>query len=264
MNITRRYTLKRIVLLFSFMAMGSLLSGCGPMIKKAIENDPEIVFAAIKKDPKGFMDAVQDAAQKAQKIGKQQQEEDSKKQLETEFKNPKTPSIDESRVFFGPKDAVVTIVEYSDFLCPFCSRAYKTMKTLVEEKYKGKVRVLYKHLPFKQYADPAARYYEAIGMQSHEKAHKFHDYLYENQRALHDKGIAFLDAAVKKMGADLGKVKKDMKSDKVNKIMEADYEEAKKYEMSGTPGFIVGGVTVRGAFPLEHFSMIIDRRLEGK
>lgn len=255
------------MLFLALAVFGAFLTNCGPtksQLKKAIEDDPEIVFAAIKKDPKGFMDAVQDAAQKAQKIGREQQVEDEKKALEEEFSNPKKPEIDESRVFMGNKDAKVTIVEYSDFLCPFCSKAFNTMKTLLNEKYKGKVRVLYKHLPFKKYAEESARYFEAIAMQDHAKARAFHDILYKNQRELHDGGVAFLDKSAKEVGANLSQVKKDMKSDKVNKILEADYAEAKKFDMSGTPGFIVQGVTVRGAYPIEHFSMIIDRHLEGK
>lgn len=255
----------KLLSLLTVVTLSGVLAACSSpdQLKKVISENPDIVFEAIKKDPKGFMDAVNEAAREAQRVAREEAQKSEQELLEEEFKNPKQPEIDESRVFFGPKDAPITIVEYSDFQCPFCAKAYKTMKTLIDDKYKGKVRVLYKHLPFKPYAEPAARYYEAIGMQSAEKAKKFHDILYQNQFKIKD-GEKYLKEVAKQVGADLSKVQKDMNSEKVDKILEKDYAEARKFDIQGTPGFIVNGVSVKGAYPLEHFAMIIDRHLEEK
>ena len=92
------------------------------------------------------------------------------------------PVIEDSRVIVGAKNAPITIVEYSDFECPYCSRGFATVKQLLSE-YKGQIRFVFKHLPldFHPLAKPAALYYEAIALQSHEKAIKFHDKIFENQ-----------------------------------------------------------------------------------
>ena len=83
-----------------------------------------------------------------------------KNRMEEEFKNPKKPEIGDNRVIFGTKGAPITIVEYSDFQCPYCSKGYNTIKEVMAE-YKGKVQVIYKHLPldFHPEALPAAKYF---------------------------------------------------------------------------------------------------------
>lgn len=252
--------------------MGSTLalaiSACAPsakQLKEAVEKDPSIVFAAIEKDPAKFIEVVNKAAQDAQRVGAEKQQEEEKKSREAEFANPLKPEIDETRVIFGKKDAPVTIVEYSDFQCPYCGRGYQTVKQVLKE-YDGKVRVIFKHLPldFHPMALPAAKYFEAIAKQSHEKAEKFHDMVFENQGMLKDKGEAYFDEVAKKIGADVKKAKADAKSEEIAKRIEADTEEAKKFNISGTPGFIINGVSLRGAYPFPAFKEIIDQHLNSK
>ncbi|MCB9027208.1 MAG: thioredoxin domain-containing protein [Bdellovibrionaceae bacterium] len=228
-----------------------------------IEENPEIIFNAIEKNPKTFIDTVNKAAKNAQADAQKQREMDEQAQLEEEFKNPKMASVDDKRAIFGNKSAPVTIIEYSDFECPYCSRGYNTVKQ-VREEYGDKVRVVYKHLPldFHPMAEPAAMYFEAVALQSHDKAEKFHNLVFENQSDLKTEKEKFLDSVVKKVGADLAKVKKDLKSDIVKKNIETDMAEAKKFDFSGTPGFLVNGVSLKGAYPFAEFKKIIDRHLE--
>lgn len=245
--------------------IGFALSSCAPsakQLKDAIEKDPSIVFVAIEKDPEKFIEVVNKAAQEAQKKAQEKSVQDETKQREAEFANPATPVIEDGRVIFGAKDAPITIVEYSDFECPYCTRGHQTIKQVMEE-YKGKVRIVFKHLPldFHPKAMPAARYFEAVGMQGHDKAEKFHDLIFENQSSLREKGEAFLKEAAKKAGADMAKVAKDLNSDAITKRITADMEEAKKYNFSGTPGFLINGVSLRGAYPFPAFKEIIDKHL---
>jgi len=246
-------TLKRLLGLAAIMFVTSLNIGCSSYLEKTIKNNPEILFGAIKEHPKAFLDTVNEAVELAKA-------EMSKQAMEDEFKNRKEPAIDESRAIFGPKDAKITIVEYSDFQCPFCTRGFEAMKE-VREKFGNKVRIVYKHLPLDIHPEalPAAQYFEAIALQDHEKAEKFHDMIFENQQELGAKKEKFLDEAAKKVGADLAKVKKDIKSDAVNDRIKSDMEEAQKFGFNGTPGFLVNGVSVRGALPAEHFASIIER-----
>lgn len=238
------------------------LAACSPsasQLKKTLEENPEIVFNAIEKNPKAFFESVKKAEEGFREEMEKGRAEAEEKALEEDFKNPKQPVVDASRAIFGNKNAPITIVEYSDFQCPFCARAHNTMEELFK-KYPDKIRLVYKHLPFKPQAEPAARYFEAIAMQDGAKAKKFHDTLYENQRNIME-GTSYLDKVAKQVGADLAKVKKSLNSEEISKRLAADLEEARKFNFEGTPGFLVNGVSVRGAFPLEHFAMIIDRHL---
>jgi len=234
-------------------------------MKKMMEENPDIVFGAIEKNPAKFIEVVNKAAREAQGKAREDEEKNEQTRLEDEFKNPKTPEIASSDVVFGNPSAAVTIIEYSDFECPYCSRGYQTVKQIMTE-YGDKVRVVFKHLPleFHPMAMPAAKYFQAIAQQDAAKAHKFHDAVFENQNDLKKDGEKFLEKTAKKVGADMAKLKKDLNSDAVKKSIEANMAEAKKFEFSGTPGFLVNGVSVRGAYPFDHFKKIIDRHLAGK
>ena len=249
-------------------ALGFILAGCAPsakQLKEAIEKDPSIVFVAIEKDPEKFIEIVNKAAREAQAKGAQKAAGEEASKRDEEFKNPLKPEIEDNRAIWGPKDAPVTVVEYSDFQCPYCSRGFQTVEE-VKKAYAGKIRFVFKHLPldFHPMAMPAAKYFEAIARQSPEKAYKFHDMVFSNQGDLGTKKEAFLKDTAKKVGADMKKLDKDLADatlmDRINK----DTEEAKKFGISGTPGFIINGVSLKGAYPFPEFKTIIDRHLGTK
>lgn len=261
--IKKEFRLKKSYLMWA-AAVAMVAAGCTSkqQLEKTIEANPDIVFNAIKKNPKKFVEVVNEAVRTAQESSRQDEEHEEQARLEEEFKNPKKPVLEEGRVIFGDEKAPVTIVEYSDFQCPYCGRGFSTLKE-VEKEYGDKVRVIFKNLPleFHPMAMPAAKYFEAIAMQDGKKARKFHDEIFSNQTKLNQEGEKFLKATAKKVGANLAKVQKDMNSDEVQKRIQANMEEAKKFEFSGTPGFLINGVSLRGAYPFQEFKKIIDRQL---
>lgn len=254
---------------FAYLVVAAFaLVGCSPsskQLKEAVEKDPSIVFAAIEKDPEGFIDVVNKAAQKAQQRNAEKSQEQESKKRDEEFANPLKPEIDPARAIEGPANAPITIVEYSDFQCPYCTRGYQTMKEVLKA-YKGQVRFVFKHLPldFHPKAMPASKMFEAIARQSTEKAYKFHDLVFENQGELNKRGEDFIKDMAKKVGADMKKVEKDLADPKLMDRINADMEEAKKFDISGTPGFLINGVSLRGAYPFSEFKTIIDRHLAKK
>jgi len=257
--------LKKSSLLLAVLAL-AMAAGCTgkQQVEKAIEDNPDIVFNAIKKNPKRFVEVVNEAVRTAQETAREDEAKEEQTRLEEEFKNPKQAAVESGRVIFGKADAPITIIEYSDFQCPYCARGYQTVKEVMKE-YGDKVRVVFKHLPldFHPMAMPAAKYFEAIAMQDHKKAEKFHDAIFESQKELNQDGEKFLKNAAKKVGADLKKLEKDLNSESVAKRISADMEEAKKFDFSGTPGFLINGVSLKGAYPAPEFKKIIDRHLGG-
>jgi protein-disulfide isomerase len=242
------------------------LAACAPsasQLKKVVEENPDVVFVAIEKNPDKFIEVVNKAAQEAQKKAQERAQEEETKSRDTEFTNPLKPEIEPGRVIFGKADAPITIVEYSDFECPFCTRGYNTVKQVMAE-YKDQVRIVFKHLPldFHPLAMPAAQYFEAIAKQDHAKAEKFHDIIFQNQNDLKSKKEAFLKEAAKKVGANMGQLEKDLKDESIMARIQKDMEEARKFNITGTPGFIINGVSLRGAYPFPEFKEIIDRHLK--
>ena len=204
--------------------------------------------------------AIEGYFQRRQRDAQKNQEKQAQQDLESQFKNP--VKIDAgSSPSKGPASAKITIIEFSDFQCPFCKRGKDTMDEIVK-KYPNDVKLVFKHLPlaFHDKAEPAARASLSAGKQG--KFWEMHDALFDNQAQL--SAEFFLEQA-KKLGLDVEKFKTDMEASDVTEQIKKDKEIADKNGISGTPGFFVNGVAVRGAYPLAHFDTIIQRWLkEGK
>ncbi|HLW56467.1 MAG TPA: thioredoxin domain-containing protein [Bacteriovoracaceae bacterium] len=227
-------------------------------LKKMLKDNPEIITEAIEANPEKFIDALNNAVKAAQEGQAKKREEAERAALEDSFNNPLVPQIRDDESFRGNKDAPLTLVEYSDFECPFCARGFNTVNELLK-KYEGKIRIVYKHLPlsFHPNAMPASQYYEAIRLQDPEKAWKFHDRIYQEQGKLRN-GESFLKAIAKELKVDMARLAKDIKSEAVQVRIDQDMEEAAKFGFQGTPGFLINGVPVKGAYPTQHFEGLID------
>ncbi len=241
---------------------------CSPsadQLKQTLNEHPDIVLDVIKNHPAEFVETINVAFQQAQVKKQQDQVRELATERETEFKNPKKAKVESGRAIAGSKAAPITIIEYSDFQCPYCSRGYETIKQ-VQEKYGDRVRVIYKHLPLEMHpmAMPAAKYFEAIALQDSKKAYQFHDKIFENQDKLNLQKEKYLESVAQELSLNMKKLKRDINSDVVKKRIEADMAEAKKFNFTGTPGFLVNGVSIRGAYPLSEFESVIDRHLASK
>ncbi len=226
----------------------------GEMLKK----NPKMITDVIKENPSEFIEALNEAVKKAQGSQRKKAEEAEKKKLEEAYNNPMNPTVRPDDVIRGTKGAPLTLIEYSDFECPFCSRGYETVQKLLK-KYEGKIQFVYKHLPlsFHPNAMPAAQYYEAIRLQSKEKAGKFHDELFENFSKIKS-GEKFFKSVAKKLGVNMKRLESDLNSDVVKNRIDEDLAEARKFGFQGTPGFLLNGIPVKGAYPPEHFDTIVE------
>lgn len=223
-------------------------------IAKFLKENPDLVLQILRENDMAILDLLERASQKRYMM----QEE---ARMEKSFEKPLTPEIELTRAIRGNKNAKITIVEYSDFQCPYCSRAYYTVNELLK-KYAGKVRLVYKHLPLDMHSQAmsAAQYFEAITKQDPEKAWKFHDIIFENPAVLKN-GEQGLLQTVASLGLDQKQLKKALKSKNIKAQIEKDVIEAKKFGFNGTPSFLINGIPLRGAHPQESFSKIIDKLL---
>lgn len=203
--------------------------------------------------------AVETYFQKRQQEAMKEEENRAQAEVENQFKNPVKIDIGKSPVK-GPANAKVTIVEFSDFQCPFCRRGHDTMAQVMK-MYPNDVKVAFKHkpLPMHPEAEPAGR--ASYAAQQQGKFWEMADELFTNQDKL---GGAFYEEAAKKLGLNVEKFKADMASPAAAEAVKADAALADTLGVQGTPNFFVNGVAVRGAYPADHFKKLVDRWLAKK
>ncbi|MBI1827049.1 MAG: DsbA family protein [Planctomycetes bacterium] len=157
----------------------------------------------------------------------------------------------------GPKDARVTVIEFSDFQCPFCSRGAATFKQ-IHEVYGDKVRIVFREFPLgmHQRAQPAAEAAECANEQG--KFWEYHDKLFGNQQKLADEDF---NKYAEEVGLNVEQFKACYSTGKFKADVQKDVAEGSKAGVTGTPAFFVNGRFVSGAQPLETFKTMIDEEL---
>jgi protein-disulfide isomerase len=157
----------------------------------------------------------------------------------------------------GADSAPVTIVEFSEFQCPFCARVLPTLKQ-VEDTYQGNVRIVWKHLPLSIHKDALGAALAAEAARKQGKFWEYHDRLFANQNRL---GPDELKQHAKDLQLDLKRFEADSLNADEKKRIDADVAEAAKLGIGGTPGIFINGRFIAGAQPFETFAKIIDEEL---
>ncbi len=160
----------------------------------------------------------------------------------------------------GPKDAPITIVEFSEYQCPFCGRITPTLKAL-EQKYAGKVRLVFKDFPLQNHlqAPKAAEAAHCAGDQG--KYWELHDQLFANQQQLQ---IADLKKYAGTVGLDQVKFDQCLDAGTHTANVQADVDLGSQMGVQSTPTLYINGRIVTGAQPASVFEAIIDDELARK
>ncbi len=163
--------------------------------------------------------------------------------------------------YLGDKNAKVTIVEFSDFQCPFCGRFRSQTFDQLKREYidSGKVRFVYRDFPLSSihpYAQKAAEASECAEDQG--KFWEYHDELFRNQG---DLSIENLKQIAVNLGLDSNEFNDCLDSGKYANEVKKDVSDAQKAGARGTPFFIVGNRIISGAQPFEVFKSAIDAQL---
>jgi protein-disulfide isomerase len=166
--------------------------------------------------------------------------------------------------FKGGKDAKVTIVEYSDFQCPFCAKAYNTVENQVLKEYGDKVKLYFKHypLPFHNWAEPSHIAAECAKQQKPDAYWKLYKYYFDNQSQITADNLkAKSTEALAGTGVDMAKWNECYDGKKSLAQVKGQMDEGKSVGVTGTPGFIINGRLVSGAQPFDAFKAVIDDEL---
>src|SRR5437588_6996511 len=154
----------------------------------------------------------------------------------------------------GRAEARVTIVEWSDFQCPFCGRVIDTLHQ-IERNYGSDVRVAFKHNPLPMHPNAPYAAKAAIAAQKQGKFWQMHDKLFEanNSRQGDALNADKVDQMARDIGLDFDKFKTDVNSPEIAKIIADDQAQAARLGANGTPHFFINGARVSGAMPYDSF-----------
>ena len=160
----------------------------------------------------------------------------------------------------GAKASKVTIVEFSDFQCPFCKRAEPTVRQLLD-KYGKDVSLVWMNqpLPFHEHAMDAATAFQAAARQSPDKAWALHDKMYENNTAL---ARADIEKYAEGAGLNMARFKKDWDDPKIKSEVDEDSKTGTAAGANGTPTFFINGNQLVGAQEASAFEAIIDAQIK--
>jgi protein-disulfide isomerase len=158
----------------------------------------------------------------------------------------------------GPADALVTIVEFSDFHCPFCRRVQPVLDQ-VRAKYDGKIKMVFRDFPIDTLHPQARAAAEAARCATEQgKFWEFHDLVFKNEA---DALPATLDGFAKTVGLDVPAFEACRTSGKYRNPVQTSNVEGDRLGITGTPTFFINGRILVGAQPLEAFAKIIDEEL---
>ncbi len=159
----------------------------------------------------------------------------------------------------GPADAPVTIVEFSDFQCPYCERANSVVKQ-VRERYPESVRLVYKQFPLESIHPQARGAAEAsLCAADQERFWDYHDKLFANRKQLGSEDLLRYAAELE---LDVARFEQCIEGRTHRERVDADLESGMELGVSGTPAFFVNGIMLSGAKPIESFSEVIEAELE--
>ena len=181
-------------------------------------------------------------------------------QVEVLIERPRT-TVEATGPTRGPADAKVTIIEFSDYQCPFCRRAEPTVEQMLAD-YEGRVRFVFRHFPLDRIHPQARGASEAAACAAEQdKFWEYHAQLFADGAQLDRAG---LDAMATKTGLDLAAFKSCVDERKTQALVEADLKAGEAAGVSGTPAFFINGIPLRGALPIDDFKKVIDEELAEK
>lgn len=229
-----------LCLVLSWSPSAQAASGTNPQLERQ-------VLQIIREHPEVILESLQ-----AYQLQQQNQLQQTREAFLQDLKTDALKVIGESPTIGAPK-AKILLVEFSDFQCPYCAEAHKTLKDLLA-KHHNDIRLVYKHFPLSSIhseAIPAAKAAWAAFGQG--KFWEYHDALFTHQQELSEK--LYIDIA-KHLNLDLKRFEQDRQI--ASTAIQKDLKLATKLGLSGTPFFIINSATFSGAVQLSDIEKILS------
>lgn len=162
---------------------------------------------------------------------------------------------------FGPEDAPITIVEFSDFQCPFCKRFHQETYQALLESYPGQIRFVYRNLPLTSiHPDAFSAAVASLCAQEQNAYWEYHDKLFTGDALSRDVYMQYAE----ELNLNAEEFSACLDSGKFDDFIQQDMDFAFNLGVSSTPTFFINGLAIVGAQPLSSFQTIIDKELAGE
>ncbi|WP_421903503.1 DsbA family protein [Maridesulfovibrio sp.] len=219
-------------------------------IRQILKSNPELIFEALQGHEEQLYDLLQVGLEKK---NKSRIREARLKQL----KNPKIAELHPDRPVWGSPNGKISIIVFSDFQSATSAKADKIIHALLKKHPEVNYRFRHNPLGLHKMSLPASRYYEALALQDQAKAMKLNRMILKNRLAIKKNGTKKLDQLAEKCGANMKQLHQTLNSPQVKARIDGDRKEARKLGLTASPVFLVNGVTVTGAAPLEEFEEVL-------
>ena len=161
----------------------------------------------------------------------------------------------------GPEDAPITIIEFSDYQCPFCRRWHQEVYQSLLAAYPGKIKLVYRHLPLTSIHPDAFPAAEAAMCAGEQNAYwQYHEKLFASELL----GTEVYKQYAQELGLDMTTFEACITDHKYQQAIQEDSDFAVNLGVRSTPTFFVNGLAIVGAQPLEVFKQVIDKELAGE
>lgn len=236
-----------------------------------VVNGKPQTFLVTRDDKKLYLvSAAIDASRSAEEIAAERAKQAAEELAEATRRTERLASAIANRPFRGAADAPITVVEFSDFQCPFCTRGAATVEQLLEQ-YQGKVKFVFLNFPlnFHPWAEPAAIAAQCAANQKDDAFWTLHDAYFEHQSEITvDNVLTKSKEYLAGSGIDLAQwstCAEDKSSETYRaaaEVVRTDMSLGQQLGVSGTPGFFINGQFLNGAQPLPAFTQIIEPMLK--
>lgn len=160
----------------------------------------------------------------------------------------------------GPETAAVTIIEFSDFECPFCQRWVKETWPQIQQAYPGQIRLVYRDFPLNGHPNAQSAAEAANCANEQGKFWPYHDKLLSSKALGQQTYLGYAN----ELKLDMTKFQECLASRRYQAEVEADFQYGANLGINGTPTFFINGIPLVGAQPFSSFKKIIDQELAGK
>jgi protein-disulfide isomerase len=161
----------------------------------------------------------------------------------------------------GPADAPITIVEFSDYECPFCRRWHAEVYKPLLAAYPGKIRLVYRNLPLTSIHPDALGAAEAAMCAGEQDVYwKYHDKLFSSESLGNNTYVQY----AQDLGLNMAVFEACISDHKYQKVIQTDSDFAINLGIRSTPTFFINGLALVGAQPLDVFKQVIDKELKGE
>ncbi len=209
------------------------------LVLEVIRDNPDVVYEAVRRR------------------ADQLKAEARRRELERSFAERVDITVSPSDPVKGPADAPVTIIEFTDFQCPYCARGAGVMDDLFE-KYPGKLRLVFKNNPLKFHKQAVAAARAALAAHRQGKFWPYYELLFDNYDNLSPE---LFTTIARQLQLDMARFNRDRESKQIARQIDDDRRQARKHGFTSTPTFVINGVVVVGVRRLNYFETVIERLL---